>query len=225
MTTIDIIKNVFLNNTGIDSVRLIGYDAQKDIKSEYASVWTDKDEAVYASAMKLRDQMSIPFWIAIMANCIGNVSWSELCLTASLRHHPIHFIADISARNIASLDRLAAETERIALNSAVLLADGSEAHIPMLDFHIPFSDVNTPIVTNICNKLGEPGYLMTSGKSYHFIGRNTFSYSDMVQFLARALLFTPLVDEIWIAHQLQDKSCSLRISKKHGIVPTLVHRI
>ncbi len=225
MTTIDIIKNTLLNNPDIASVKLIGYDAQKDIKGEYSTSWTDKDELVYASALKLRDQHSLSFWIGIMAGCINNPNWSERCLTASLRHNPIHFIANISIDNIDVMDMLASENKRIAINSAVTLADGTEAHIPMLDFHLPFSDINTGIVINICRQLGESGYIMASGKSYHFIGKKLFGYNDMVQFMARALRFTPLVDEIWISHQLQDKSCSLRIGKKHGVVPTLICEI
>lgn len=106
--------------------------------------------------------------------------------------------------------------------ATVTLADGRRMHIPMLDFHIEVSPANTRIVTDICSLLCQEGFILNSGKSYHFIGTGLLTDEGLNKFLGKALLFTPIVDEIWIAHQLQEQSCTLRFGEKHGMIPTVI---
>ncbi len=225
MTTIDIIKKVLNANPEIASVKVIGYETQKDLKKDSGNLWTHQDEDVYQNALKLRAEHNVPFWNGIMLSCINNPNWSETCLSSSLRHNKIHLISEIPVSEIGSLQSIKAEGDRKSINSEVKLIDGSIKHIPMLDFHIPFDGTNTDIVKAVCKFLGRTGYILASGRSYHFIGTVPFTYNEMIEYLSRALLFTPIVDEIWIAHQIQDKSCSLRYGIKHGVLPTLICEI
>ncbi len=224
-TTIDIIAEIISFNKNISTIRVVSHAAQKDTKTDLKPVWTEKEEAVYNNALQMKADYSIPFWNGIMLSNVDNPKWSEKCLKASFRHNQVKFIADIPVERIECLRTISVEGDRKSINSHITVKDGMVYHIPMLDFHIPVSAINTDIVKTICRIIGQQGYILNSGHSYHFIGKNPFTYNDMIRFLGQALLFTPIVDEIWIAHQLQDGSCSLRFGKKNGVLPTLICEI
>ncbi len=222
MVTTDVVKEIIGLNNEIARIRLIKFEGQKDVRRDMSDVWTPDDECVYEQALKLRKEYNVPFWHGVMIGCMDNPQWSEHCLTASLAHNAIHYVADVAVDDVDCIVALSASEERIALNSEVVLVKGGVRHIPMLDFHIPCRQANTDVVREVCGLLGKPGYILSSGQSYHFIGKYLFSYVDMIDFMARALLFAPITDGIWIAHQLQYKSCSLRIGRKNGVYPELI---
>lgn len=224
-TTVDIIEEIISHNNNISSIRVVSHDIQKDTKIDLKSVWTGREENVYNNALQLKANYSIPFWNGIMLSNINNPQWSESCLSASFRHNPVHFVADVPVNRIETLKTITVEGDRKSINSHVMTTEGKVKHIPMLDFHIPVNTVNTGIVKYICKIIGQDGYILNSGRSYHFIGKTLFSHENMIKFLGQALLFTPIVDEIWIAHQLQDGSCSLRFGEKNGVYPTLICEI
>ena len=96
----------------------------------------------------------------------------------------------------------------------------------MLDFHIPISDINLNIVENICNLLElKSGYILNSGESYHFISSTIVTWEDLYLTLSKALRFCPILDRTWISHQLEEKSCSLRVDRKNGVEPMMVRLV
>lgn len=227
MNTIDVIKRIKENNPEIKRFRFVTYEGQKDLASDYADSWTPSDDYIYNAALKLRAAYEIPFWNAIMISIINreNEPLPYNCLTGSCRHHNIRefkVIADDSIDNIADL---VSSGLRIGINSKVWVGVRKSLHIPMLDFHISETQKNTKTVEEVCKILGVNGYILNSGKSYHFIGKKLFDKDAMINFLGRALTFTPIVDMTWIAHQLQDQSCTLRIVKKHGILPYVISEV
>jgi hypothetical protein len=112
-----------------------------------------------------------------------------------------------------------------SLCSQVKLKNGVTKHIPMLDFLCPKSQSALLSVRRIaaCLHAGA-GFILESDRSYHFYGSQLLSEQELIRFLANALLFAPIVDQSWIAHQLMDNCCALRIGprKPGGAVPTLV---
>ena len=93
----------------------------------------------------------------------------------------------------------------------------------MLDFHIPVSECNLRIVKDVLFELNVvSGYLLNSGESYHFIGDYSINEESLLDFLANALFFAPIIDRAWIGHQILERSCSLRIDKKHGVYPEVI---
>ena len=80
------------------------------------------------------------------------------------------------------------------------------------------------MVVSSLKLLKQPGALLSSGKSYHFYGANLLTDEDLRIFLGRALLFAPITDKTWIAHQLIEGSCALRISsrKDYGGPPKII---
>lgn len=115
------------------------------------------------------------------------------------------------------------ELEGFFLNSRVRLYDGAEAHIILLDFSIPVSVEHAAVVKESLLRLGiTHGYILDSGSSYHYIGSDIVSYSDYKRLLCYAYLLSPITDGRWIAHQLIEGSCNLRVGEKEGHIPTLV---
>jgi hypothetical protein len=93
-----------------------------------------------------------------------------------------------------------------------------------LDFHCPSSAPNLELVAEALRLLDiGAGFILESGKSYHFYGRRLITDSERISFLSRALLLAPIVDRSWIAHQLLEGACGLRISRRQpsGLPPTV----
>jgi len=115
----------------------------------------------------------------------------------------------------------------LTISSRVTLRNLTVAHIPMLDFRISPSPEALATVTAVLQELNITGVVLDSGQSYHFYGASLLSAESLPIFLGRALLFTPIVDYRWIAHQLIEGACALRISP--GIdkqqVPRIVARV
>lgn len=225
MNTIDVIKKIAEFNPGIIAFKIVKYDSQKDLAKEFASIWTLEDDCAYRKALSFRDEFGLPFWNALMVSIINSESVPANCLEGASLHHHVHEWGWVKTNQLDEVVSLGYTEERLAFNSKASMRGGQEGHIPMLDFHVPASEGNLMLVKKVCSLLSYPGYILNSGKSFHFIGKNIIPQKDLIAFLGKALLFTPIVDEIWIAHQLQDGACSLRFTVKHGVVPTVVAQI
>ena len=64
--------------------------------------------------------------------------------------------------------------------------------------------------------------VLDSGESYHAVSTINMDEGELMNFLQRTLFFSPIIDRLWVAHQMLNKSCSLRIGKKHGVIPEVV---
>ena len=103
--------------------------------------------------------------------------------------------------------------EILAVSSRLWLDSGEERHIPMLDFRVAISAEHEKLIRQQLHVLGAKGWIFESGRSYHFIGRDLLAgESGLREFLGRSLLFAPVVDGRWVAHQLIEGACALRIS-------------
>ena len=114
------------------------------------------------------------------------------------------------------------DSENVALNSKVTLKDGTCMHIPMLDFKIDSNSKNLSIVKAILAELKLEGSILDSGKSFHFIGNELIAESQLIDLLAKFILFHPISDKAWATHQIIERSASLRVSRKYGERPILM---
>ena len=107
----------------------------------------------------------------------------------------------------------------LAVCSRCLLTTGAVAHIPMMDFRCKILGENLArIKLAVSSIAGEPGVLLTSGRSYHWYGYGLMEQEEWVTFLSTCLLYAPLVDARYIAHRLKERNAVLRISNG-GIKP------
>ena len=219
-TTKDCILEICAVNRNITHITIAQFGKQKNINSELTD-WSRKEQENFDFALDMRSKYNLPFWNGIMlASVAGNTSSTE-CIMAAMRHN-INCITTVSPEDLSKIS----VSDNIGINSRVILADGSEKHIPMLDFHIRYSEQNTPIVSQICSIIDpNGGYILNSGHSYHYIGKVPVSTDELIDMLAKAQFFAPITDSIWIAHQILERACTLRLGIKHGIVPYVVNKI
>ena len=189
-----------------------------------------------STALQLRETYDFPFWDALLltAEREQNGVAAEILDGASF-HQPMTSAVNTQTVNAESLTPMAivqhakmiTDGNIAVISSRVKLHNGMEAHLPLLDFSLPPSSANDKIAERIAIRLGQGGYLLDSGNSYHFYGDGLLDDSGYRKFLGAALLFSPLVDHRWIAHQLVEGVGALRISGgKNGFgLPRLVVEI
>ncbi len=170
----------------------------------------------------LRSVYRIPFWAAVML-LVGDEAPDvrESVLNAALFHQASADAGRVTeVRNDGRLQRRMQElvadvpTGRfVALRSGVVIEGTQVAHIPMLDFRWEPTDANLSITAETVRALGLGGWIFDSGRSFHFYGDRLLPTSHALSaFLGKALLLMPIVDQRWIAHQLIEGGCALRIS-------------
>lgn len=179
---------------------------------------------VVAAAKADKAETDRPFWDALFRRLPGQPADVQADVVRQAKYHHTMAKVAISTR-FALHDRaqvaasLAAEARNVspgqilALSSRLISEGGAEWHIPMLDYRIRVSKENDELVLAHLGALGASGWLLHSGRSYHFIGRSLLAGPEgLMHFLGSALLFAPMVDGRWIAHQLIEGACSLRVS-------------
>lgn len=203
----------------IDSINLFSPLATKTIQNRV-------DESVPVQeainrGLSLRTKTGLPFWDCANLACFETGLSTGRLISEALFHNgsdvtrwhkPISWLSEKNVQELA--DSLSADRILI-ISSKVVLSSGETMHIPMLDFHCPVSEANTALVEECIRRLGfGGGWIVDSGKSYHFYGRNLLPAADLLQFLAHGLLLSPITDRAWIAHQIIEGACGLRISKR-----------
>jgi hypothetical protein len=220
MNTLDVLAIIEGNNKEIDSFSFHSFPQQKLVQEQVVE-WGELDQKHFDLAMDVRNELHLPFWDAVMVTAFNNPSYSQQILRAALHHNHPQSVFFIKSKDIQSL--LLNCKERIAVCSSVVMKNKQIKHIPMLDFHIPVCDVNLKIVECVCRILNlGAGYILNSGESYHFISSSVVSWDELYSILSKALRFCPIIDRAWISHQLEEKSCSLRVDKKNGVEPIVV---
>ena len=221
MNTLDILNIIGNENKEIEAFSFHTFPSQKLIQEQLPE-WGDIEQKHFERAMEVRDKLRLPFWDAIMVTAFNNPNYSLSILNAALRHNHARSLFQVRTEDILYNPLLSNNSERIAVCSSVLMKDKRTRHIPMLDFHIPVSELNLSIVEDVCKilKLG-PGYILNSGESYHFISSGTVSWADLYLILSKALRFCPILDRAWISRQLEEGFCSLRVDRKNNVETVL----
>lgn len=223
MDTLDLVGKIFKDNPSINSFTFSKYPSQSIIQNEL--YLNEVDNEFIRDALRIRNDLNIPFWDSLMISFFERDNISEKLLSRALLHN----------QNVEKIKTLDTESVRIflnekpgdnlSLNSEVNFKNGSVKHLFLLDFHVYQSEKNLKLVTKILQILGLHGYVLCSGASYHFISCAFFDLDSLINLLAKSLLFSPIIDRAWVAHQILERSCSLRVGEKHGITPTVIAEI
>jgi hypothetical protein len=166
----------------------------------------------------------IRFWNALLSTFIVERVHNEGLLAEVFYHQPNRDFVYVDHKDIDEFLSARSTTPQ-AINSKVLLLDGSSKHIPMLDFKVPSKQGHDELVTACLRVMGLSGYLIDSGRSYHFIGTTLISESELLDLLSKFVLLDPISDKAWAAHQLIERSASLRISESRGHAPQVIGRV
>ena len=223
MTTIQLLPYIVKANPEILEFTFQRYPPSVMLQDQIPE-WEVDEQYMFDFAIRMRNDYHLPFWDGIMMSTFSNSHASERVLMQALRHNQITMFTHIAVKDIAK--EFSFPLDNLALCAEVILRNGEHRHLPMLDFHIPVSPDNIRIAETVCRilELGQ-GWLIESGESYHFIGLNLYTWQELHDKLCQALLFTPILDKAWISHQLREKTCSLRIGVKHGILPKVCYMI
>lgn len=178
------------------------------------------EKGLIKDALALRSNFHLPFWDCIMLL----ISNSEISAPTLLEKATTHIslrdsytVLDTTAIKDNAIQELvmrnALNNLETCVTSEVVMADGSTRHLAMMDFHCRPSTAGRLAAKSVCKKLFPSGaLLLESGESFHAYGLKLLSESQFYEFLGRALLFAPIVDRAYIAHQLIEQRCALRIS-------------
>jgi len=220
--TSDIIKACLTSNNEIEYIHIHQFEDSIPLQSRIESLSPFEEKQVL-SAIKTKELFSIPFWESLMLTFNNNKNFSKRILDAVITHtkrkreriNKYDFISE--TENMITMDI------NFAFNSEIITKSKKRLHLPLLDFYISVSEENQKVVECIIAALNmKNGYLLISGKSYHFIGSDLITRKELIIMLSSALHFAPIIDKSWLAHQLFELSCSLRFTKKYGILPSLI---
>lgn len=193
---------------------------------------TASERIVFERALDHRRRTGLPFWDAALLE-LSAIPDAVRLIDAALMHVSLRgnqFTMSWVEAISGGIERTCAEFPTnigasLTLLSEVVCRDGSLRHLPMVDFHSCSSARNQQIVEAVSERLFPQGaILLDSGESYHAYGSQLVSQGEFRQFLGRALLCVPIVDRAYLAHQLIEGRCALRLTPGGGKshVPTVV---
>jgi hypothetical protein len=177
---------------------------------------------VFQKAQDLRDLSGndLPYWESIIVS-----SWSttklDMLVDQALRHD---FTREANTRFEIRANELTSERIRqasaslapgwvLALCSKCEARDGSQWHIPMMDFRCAPTPMNLQRTQIALKQLGQTrGAILESGRSYHYYGFELQNRDQWLEFMARSLLLAPFVDARFVAHRLLEGTSVLRIT-------------
>ncbi len=89
----------------------------------------------------------------------------------------------ITEKNLLSIsDKFYKKEKILGIASRVIMKDGSEAHIPMMDFGCPVEEENLIKIEQLMIPF-HGGFILESGNSYHFWGSQLMTKSEWQDFL------------------------------------------
>lgn len=220
MDSIDVLKDILNKNTIIESLSFYEFGTYELIQNRINLI--NPLDRVFSNALKMRDLYKMPFWDSFNVNLFEQeIVDFEFLKEINFQNKPLKNIIYNREKFLNS----AIDFQNYTGVSSLLNGNSSNLHIPLLDFHIPPSVANQQMCLKILMHLNLKGYLLDSGKSYHFIGNELVDFESLQIILFNSLLFSPIIDKSWIAHQLIQKYCCLRVSQKYGRLPCLISEI
>jgi hypothetical protein len=214
----------------IQEVRLAECRPLLPLQSRYDL--TPAERTVFERAIRLRSHTGLPFWDAALLE-LPAVPDAVRLLDAAMMHvsfrgheRSLPWTSAIAGGlESASAEFPAGSGASLTILSEVLCRDDSVRHLPMVDFHAFSSAPNRRIVEAVAERLFPEGaILLESGESYHAYGTQLLSETQFRSFLGTAMLFVPIVDRAYVAHQWIEGRCALRLTQGGGKsrVPTVV---
>jgi hypothetical protein len=180
------------------------------------------DPSAVEEALQLKRHYGMSFWDAYFVAARQQTAHLDEVFLAALMHDTSGSrLRPVDRKSLPSLRRLEDDLKpgrMLAVSSLVELRSREIRHIPMLDLHYAASAANLRVSISAVNALRprSRGLLLQSGKSYHYYGFELLTGDELMKFLASAILLGPIIDRRWIAHQLIEGACALRIGSGHG---------
>lgn len=223
MDTLDVVNEIVNKNSDIELLTFSKYSQRTLIQNEIE--FNKINNNFLSTALDIRKKYRLPFWDSLMLSFFDKENVPTEYLLSALVHNQNS--EKIKTRNIEDIRQLLSKNpqESLSFNSEIYFKNKTVKHLFLLDFHIYPSINNLKIVSDIICIMDLHGFLLNSGESYHFISDSFFELESLINLLAKSLLFAPIVDKAWIAHQIIERSCSLRVGEKYGFMPTVIKKV
>jgi hypothetical protein len=191
------------------------------------------EQILIERALAIRSDLGLPFWDSLLLYVSTHSAKAQQLLKRATLHNPQHLDAlqihrdDCTESRLLKIIEALPSGRMLAISSRMLTKQNVFLHLPMLDFHCPASPENDTLVRLVVAEIGLEGYIARSGRSYHFYGNKLVDEQSLIAILAKALLFSPIIDRAWIAHQLLERACGLRISpgKDYENCPVIISEV
>lgn len=206
-------RDLILLHQRVTKVRVRRYRPPPSLQDRLTT--TDSGQSLVRAALMLRERIEVPFWQALMIAIRDSECVPDRLLDAAMFHEGSGICADLTRAEVerGELESHASTRGSLVALDSLLELEGREAHLALMDFRVTPSDANTRLVVAICRRLLSDGFVvLASGRSYHVCGTALQVAEERIAFLGRSLLFSPIVDDRYVAHQLSQPSSSLRIS-------------
>lgn len=211
---------VVKNNPEIKVIRVFEFSSNNKLQDREQKVSSNNIDLINKTLTK-KTTTGSSFWESLFSLTENGDKIDKNLLKNALFHNKNEKFTYYTRSDF--LDFISRDIEGdIAINSKVILEDGSEKHIPMLDFKIKSNYENLKVVKDVLEVLELKGFILDSGKSYHFVGYDLKTETELLDLLAYFILLQPISDKAWATHQILERSASLRLSKKYGQYPVLI---
>jgi hypothetical protein len=208
-----VLENLLEANQKIDVFRFNLFPTNRILQEK--KCFSEIEQVQIHKALELRKDHGFSFWESIMATFFDNPEPNFGLLSDALYHNEQNKYFEFSTKDMTAIENF---IEKNSENNLAFLSkvsvQGVSAHFPLIDFHIPPSEINQKVVEAVLSNLSlAHGFIINSGKSYHFISTELVSQEKMDILLAKMIFFSPIIDRNWVVHQLIDKACALRVTK------------
>lgn len=225
----EFLTSLIEENREILAINVFPYKCPEMLQNRIAA--NADEQNIIDSAMRLRSSTRLPFWDALMLSCFG-CSGDARRLFVEAMLHQLHqsTLRRIPREEIVSgrLNDMCLQFDsdsQLSFSSKFELQSGDILHLPLVDFNCPVSDQNETVVSEVAHCLLPSGAaIFVSGESYHIVGLELVDLPGLLHILARSILFSPIVDARYVAHQIIEGACALRLSRsnKKPHIPRLV---
>lgn len=227
----DAVQELILSFKEIASVTFASY-SHLPMVQERAQL-SEVERSIVKKAINRRSSTRLPFWDCVMLAISKSEKPANTLLDTAATHVSLRGLDTMFNRDALMSGRLRELIQKNSLAHAetcvvseVVLSNGAIQHLPMIDFHCAPTLAGKAAATAVCRRIFPKGaILVQSGESFHAYGRELLSVSQFYQFLGRALLYSPIIDRAYIAHQLIEGRCALRISSVSKAKPVTVDLI
>lgn len=224
MNSLDVLEILLRRNPSICVLHMVPITSSVFVQDALAA--TDVNQEQIAAALLIRSNHKFSFWDALCSVFIDNTAYSRALLEKVVHHNCNTEVLPVKSVDFLSGNMCLVEDKQYAVTSKVIMDDGRTCHIPMVDFHCGVNDSNERLVTDVVKELDVGrGYILNSGKSYHFIGTSLVELGGLGGFMGRMIMFNPIIDKAWVAHQLIEGYCALRITERNTLLPEVVEEV
>jgi hypothetical protein len=219
----DAIASLLESNSEIKTLRFFNFSTSTKLQQR-RSTFAPHEIHLIDQALDTKNREGIRFWEAMLRVLAKEGASTKELIAEVFYHQPNRDYLYVDRADIRTFSPKL-NGGAIALNSKVLLHDGSSRHLSLLDFKIRSGPQALQLAENCISALGLRGFLLDSGRSYHFIGVDPVTESALLELLAKFVLLHPIADAAWAAHQSIERSASLRVSSRDGKSPQVIRRV